>query len=539
MADADNGAIEVSGIDRSEPELSRRSHWANYVQRHAHEQPDRIALRFNGRATTWQLLHERVAAIANAFYRRGVRPGDRVLILMTNRPEYVAVMVAAHRLGAIAVPINFRLSATEVGYIAADTGGRLMVVDEGLMATADAACVGELATITRLVVTESDETKPAAGVVTLAAAMREAGDDHPAFDVDENSAAVILYTSGTTGRPKGAVLSHLNLFSQSVSHIRTTRIFGDDEVSLTAAPMFHIAALGAVGPMLLIGGTTVLLPTGAFSAAALLDCVESERVTSMFLVPTQWQAVCAEPGVADRKLALRSISWGAAPASETLLRRMSEVFSDAQNVAVFGQTEMSPVTCAMDGADAVRKIGSVGKPISAVQVRIVDDQMRDVGVDEVGEIVYRGPGLMTGYWRNPAATAEAFEGGWFHSGDLVRRDSEGYIYVVDRKKDMLISGGENIYSAEVENALAAHPDIAEVAVVGRPDERWGEIPVAVIVARSGHVPTVADLEQWCGDRLARYKRPKAVVGVDELPHNASGKVLKAPLRELVAQNATG
>ena len=524
---------------RSEPELSRRSHWANYVQRHAHEQADRVALRFNGRSTTWQMLNERVGSIANAFYRRGVRSGDRVLMLMTNRPECVEVMVAAHRLGAIAVPINFRLSAAEVGYIAADAGGRLMVVDEGLLSTADAACAGELASITRLVATDSDTGRPPAGVTTLAEAMDEPGEDHPPCDVDENSAAVILYTSGTTGRPKGAVLSHLNLFSQSVSHIRTTRIFSDEEVSLTAAPMFHIAALGALGPMLLIGGTSVILPTGAFSAAALLDCLESERVSSVFLVPTQWQAVCAEPGVTDRKLALRSISWGAAPASETLLRRMAEVFPNAQNVAVFGQTEMSPVTCAMDAVDALRKVGSVGKPISAVQVRIVDDQLRDVGVGEVGEIVYRGPGLMTGYWRNPAATAEAFEGGWFHSGDLVRRDDEGYIYVVDRKKDMLISGGENIYSAEVENALAAHPDIAEVAVVGRADERWGEIPVAVIVARSGRVPTVAELEDWCGDRLARYKRPKAVLGVAELPHNASGKVLKGPLRELVAQQVAG
>jgi fatty-acyl-CoA synthase len=189
-------------------------------------------------------------------------------------------------------------------------------------------------------------------------------------------------------------------------------------------------------------------------------------------VPTQWQALCADSSVTSRDLALRVISWGAAPASDTLLRRMAEVFPEATNIAVFGQTEMSPVTCVLDGVDALRKLGSVGKPISTLAVRVVDAELRDVPAGEVGEIVYRGPTTMAGYWRNPEATAAAFDGGWFHSGDLVRRDEEGFVYVVDRKKDMIISGGENIYCAEVENALAAHPAIAEVAVIGRPHDRW-------------------------------------------------------------------
>ena len=198
-------------------------------------------------------------------------------------------------------------------------------------------------------------------------------------------------------------------------------------------------------------------------------------------MPTQWQALCEAPDIDKRDLAhLRTTSWGAAPATDKLLRRMGEAFPDALNVAVFGQTEMSPITCVLEGKDALRKLGSVGKPVSTVAIRIVDDEMNDVEQGEVGEIVYQGTGLMEGYWDNPEATAEAFEGGWFHSGDLVRMDEEGFLYVVDRAKDMIISGGENIYCAEVENVLADHPDIAEVTVIGREHAKWGETPIAVV-----------------------------------------------------------
>ncbi len=200
------------------------------------------------------------------------------------------------------------------------------------------------------------------------------------------------------------------------------------------------------------------------------------------------------------------------------------------NIAVFGQTEMSPVTCALDGADALRKIGSIGKPVSIVSARVVDDDMKDVTPGEVGEIVYRGPTTMAGYWQNPEATAEAFCGGWFHSGDLVRADDEGFLYVVDRKKDMIITGGENVYCAEVENALAAHPAVAELSVIGLAHERWGETPAAVVVLRPGASLTVEELREWGSDRLARYKLPTVVYVVEGLPRNASGKVMKNVLR---------
>ncbi|MFE7418464.1 long-chain-fatty-acid--CoA ligase [Rhodococcus sp. NPDC057529] len=506
----------------AQPSASRRAHWANHVARHAFAKPDAVALRFRGSSTTWRELDDRSARTAAVLAARGVARGDRVVLLLTNRPEFLEVMLAATRLGAIAVPVNFRLSPGEVTFIVADSDAAVVVVEDSLVD----------------LTAEVDDAVPvlvvgdAADDVPLEKQLRAADPDVPIADVPEDSPAAIMYTSGTTGRPKGAVLSHLNLQAQALTLIRGWRLFDtESEVNLVSSPLFHIAALGSVGPFLLIGATVVIHPTGAFDAAEVLDSLERERVTSVFMVPTQWQAILDDAGPDGRNLALRVLGWGAAPATPTLLDRLNAAFPDAAIVAFFGQTEMSPVTCMLDGKDAVRKIGSVGKPIDTVAMRVVDEAMNDVPQGEIGEIVYRGPGLMEGYWRNPEATADAFDGGWFHSGDLVRVDSDGFVYVVDRKKDMIISGGENIYCAEVENALAAHPDIVDVAVIGRADERWGEVPVAVVVPRAGAAPGVDALADWLDGRVARYKRPKFVEILPQLPRNASGKVVKGVLRE--------
>lgn len=341
-----------------------------------------------------------------------------------------------------------------------------------------------------------------------------------------------MYTSGTTGRPKGAVLTHTNIAGQALTFLFTNGADINNDVGFIGVPMFHIAGIGNMIPGLLLGRPTVIYPLGAFNPDELLDVLEAEQVTGIFLVPAQWQAVCTAQQARPRQLRLRVLSWGAAPASDTLLRQMAETFPGTQILAAFGQTEMSPVTCMLLGDDAIRKLGSVGKVIPTVTARVVDDDMNDVPVGQVGEIVYRAPTLMAGYWNNPQATAEAFAGGWFHSGDLVRQDEEGYVWVVDRKKDMIISGGENIYCAEVENALSAHPAIAEVAVIGRPDERWGEVPVAVVAlgAPDRTDLDLRELDAFLDERLARYKHPKAVEVVDALPRNPAGKVLKTELR---------
>jgi fatty-acyl-CoA synthase len=342
--------------------------------------------------------------------------------------------------------------------------------------------------------------------------------------VDDGAPAFVMYTSGTTGRPKGAVLTHRNLLLHAFSNVVHAGVSSDDRVGMSGAPLFHIAGVSGFYLNLAVGGRTVLAPSGGFDPAAMVDLLERERVSTVFFVPAQWAAIVALPGIRDRDLsALRR--------STTLLRTMIDTFPQAEIVTAFGQTECSPVTCALRGEDSIRKIGSIGTPMINVEVRVVDDDMNDVPQGEVGEIVYRGPLVMSGYWNKPEETADAFRGGWFHSGDLVRQDEDGYFYVVDRKKDMIISGGENIYCAEVENALAAHPKVAEVALIGVADARYGEAPLAVIAPRDpADPPTAEEIDAFCREHLASYKRPREVVIVAALPRNPSGKVLKTQLR---------
>jgi fatty-acyl-CoA synthase len=325
------------------------------------------------------------------------------------------------------------------------------------------------------------------------------------------------------------VLTHTNLTGQTMTGLYTNGANINSDVGFVGVPFFHIAGVGNLLPGMLLGVPTVIYPLGGFDPGQLLDVLAAEKVTGIFLVPAQWQAVCAEQQARPRDLRLRVMSWGAAPAPDALLREMSATFPGTQILAAFGQTEMSPVTCMLLGEDAIRKRGSVGKVIPTVAARVVDENMNDVPIGEVGEIVYRAPTLMSGYWNNPEATAEAFAGGWFHSGDVVRMDEDGYVWVVDRKKDMIISGGENIYCAEVENVLAGHPRIVEVAVIGRAHQKWGEVPIAVAAVVGDHL-ALDDLDEFLAERLARYKHPKALEIVDALPRNPSGKVLKTELR---------
>ena len=492
------------------------AHWVDHVARHAHATPDRVAIRFEGQSTTWATLHDRIQRVAAALHGLGVRKGDRVAILMLNRPEFVESAIAANTIGAIGVPVNFRLAPEEAAYVLTHCDAKVLITDAPLATLAEAA-VAAAGTSTRIV-TDFDEL--------LAAETAP-----PAVDIDERDVALIMYTSGTTGRPKGAMLTHLNLLMQSFTAIRTARLYGEDNVALCNVPLFHIAGIGGMPTPLMLGSRIVIMPTAPFDAASTISVVESEGVTGLFLVPAQWQVLCRDPEATERCRSLRTISWGAAPASVSLLEEMARTFPYVDIVSVFGQTEMSPVTTFLPSEYAVRKIGSVGKPIPTISARVVDDEMKDVPQGEVGEIVYRGPTLMAGYWNDPEATAQAFEGGWFHSGDLVRADEDGFLYVVDRKKDMIISGGENIYCAEVENVLAGHPGVLEVAVIGASHERWGETPVAVIVPSDpASPPTLEDLVEWTRDRLASYKKPTAVVVLDALPRNASGKVVKPELR---------
>jgi fatty-acyl-CoA synthase len=508
-----------------QPYLARRQNWVNQLERHALMQPNATALRFLGNTVTWGGLQRRVAALADALSRRGIGFGDRVMILMLNRTEFVESVLAVNVLGAIAVPLNFRLTPAEITFLVEDCEARVMITEAVLAPVAGG--VRDVQPLLDMIVVAGRSTDDS--VFGYEDLINEPGDSHEPVDIPNDSPALIMYTSGTTGRPKGAVLTHANLTGQTMTGLYTNGADINNDVGFIGVPFFHIAGIGNMLTGMLLGIPTVIYPLGAFDPGQLLDVLAAEKVTGIFLVPAQWQAVCAEQQARPRDLRLRVMSWGAAPAPDALLREMSATFPGTQILAAFGQTEMSPVTCMLLGDDAIRKRGSVGKVIPTVAARVVDENMNDVPVGEVGEIVYRAPTLMSGYWNNPEATAEAFAGGWFHSGDLVRMDEDGYVWVVDRKKDMIISGGENIYCAEVENVLASHPGIVEVAVIGRAHEKWGEVPIAV-AAVTDDDPRIEDLVEFLAERLARYKHPKALEIVDALPRNPAGKVLKTELR---------
>jgi fatty-acyl-CoA synthase len=526
--------MSLSEVDAlAEANAIRRNTGPNQVMRHGFQTPERPALRWKGGTITWGELAGSVRRVSDGFERRGVGFGDRVAILLNNRPEFLIAMYAANRLGAIVVPINFRLTPDEISYVLRDSGSAILVVEASLL---DAALSSAAMLESELrIVLIGDE--PAVGTESWSVLIGEEPGTAVIPDVPDDSPALIMYTSGTTGKPKGATLSHANVLGQALTSIRFYRIFTDDEVYLLGTPLFHVGGIGSISSTVLVGGTIVFSPSGTFDPSATLDLIEAEHVTSTFLVPAQLQLMAEDSRILERDFSLlRNICWGGAPATDVLLRRLDIVFPSTHVIAGFGQTEMSPITCVMSPEDSIRKLGSVGKPIPTIWWRVVDEEMQDVPQGEIGEIIYRGPTQMLGYWNNPEATAEAFAGGWFHSGDLVEVDDEGFVYVVDRKKDMIISGGENIYSTEVENVLADHPAIIEVSLVGRPSEQWGESPVAVVVLRQPL--EIEELRTWASARLARYKLPVDLLVVDALPRNPSGKVLKRDLRAVVDESAT-
>ena len=506
---------------------ARSQAFSAHLTRLARSYPDKVAFTSDsGASLTWAQLDEQATRFANALTAAGIARGDRVAYICLNHLEYVVAFWGTWRAGATGVPLNFRLAPAELTFLLEDSGAKAVVVDAPLD-NLEQAAAERLALRVRVASTDGADD----GVVSFEDFVASGSDEHTYVHVEENELCLIMYTSGTTGRPKGAMLSYANLIQQCNNLAQAFGAARPDDVNLCGVPLFHIAGIGGLLPTFRGAARTHIQTLGAFDPQATLELIRDQDITQAFLVPTQWQAVCAQPPLDPPITRLRRISWGAAPTTEAILKAMAERFPDADNIAVFGQTEMSPVTLSLDAEDAIRKIGSVGKPLPMVEARIVDPAMNDVPQGEVGEIVYRGPTMMLGYWNRPEATRDAFEGGWFHSGDLVREDDEGFIYVVDRLKDMLISGGENIYCAEVEAAVQSHPAVLEAAVIGRPHEKWGEVPVVVVAPNPGTELTEGELLEWTRDKLAKYKQPKAVHFVEALPRNASGKVTKPVLRE--------
>jgi fatty-acyl-CoA synthase len=492
-------------------EQSRRLVLPELTGRACRAHPHHRALVFGEEVRTHAELHDRAARLASVLEAGGVRAGDRVALLLHNRIEFVESLLACHRLAAVAVPTNFRLAADEVEYILADSGAAALICDSPPPRVADVPILLEVGSVYDAAV--------------ASAPLREAA------PVVEDDPALICYTSGTTGRPKGAVLTHRNLVASTLSWIHEMRA-GQEDVWLSGQPLFHIGGINGLLPFLVLGATVVITPTTAFDPEAMLRLIEAHGATMCIFVPTQWAAICASDAVARiDPHQLRVAMWGASPAPRQTLEAMERTFPRAAIVSAYGQTETSGATTLLKGPDSTRKMGSVGKPMLGVELRVVDDSLQDMPAGGVGEVVYRGPIVMAGYHQQPEATREAFAGAWFHSGDLARFDEEGYLWLVDRKKDMIVSGGENVYPAEVERVLLDHPAVAEAAVIGVPHPRWVETPVAFVVAGDGVEPDEAELIAHCRQYLAGFKKPSAVIVVDELPRNAGGKVLKRRLRE--------
>lgn len=495
----------------------------SWIARRAAATPHLPAITFDGHTMTYRAFADRIDRLAAELSDGGVGRGDRVGYVGLNHPDFLATLFAAARIGAVFVPLNWRLTAAELTYILGDAGVHTLVADAERAAVVDP--VRAEAGVRRAIA-----LTPAPGWEVLDTLLADrqpiAGPVHP----EPDEVAVIMYTSGTTGRPKGAMLTHANLFWNNVNALLSFDTHQDD-VSLVCAPMFHIGGLNVTTLLTLQkGGHIVLMAT--FDPGQALTLIAEHRVTTMFGVPAMFLFISQLPEFAAADLSsLRCLICGGAPVPETLISTYGERgIPFAQG---YGLTETAPLALVLRTDEVGVKIGAAGHQVLPLsEVRLVDADNNPVPAGERGEICVRGPQVMAGYWRNPDATAAVIDAqGWFHTGDIGRTDDDGYIWVIDRVKDMVISGGENVYPAEVEDVLYRHPAIADVAVLGTPHERWGEAVTAVVVRRPEATLTLEELRSFARDKLAGYKIPLRLEFVGALPRTQSGKVIKYQLRE--------
>lgn len=519
----------------------------SWPARRARKTPQRVALVHDGRELTYAGLYRRVTALAHALRGLGVRRGDRVGYLGSNHPSFLETMFATGTLGAVFVPLNTRLAGPEIAYQLGDSGTSVLVYGPSHADLVDGvrAAGADVRTYIAL-------GGPAGGAAGSGGAgptpadgrdqpgrrepigyeeLLEAHQDRAGQRIDEpvglTDDCMIMYTSGTTGRAKGATLTHGNIVWNAMNVLVDHDLIAD-EVALVSAPLFHTAGLNMLTlPVLLKGGRCVLV--SAFDPDATCDLIEKSRITFMFGVPTMFQQVARSPRWAGADVSsLRLLTCGGSPVPPSLIKIYQQ--RGLTFLQGYGMTEAAPGVLFLDAEHAVSKAGSAGVPHFFSDVRVVGPDGGDTSPGETGEVVVKGPHVMRGYWGLPDETARVLTDGWFHSGDAAQVDEDGYVRIVDRIKDMIISGGENIYPAEVELAIVAHPDVLDCAVIGVPDDTWGEVGRAIVVARPGSDLTGEGLLAALNGRLAKYKIPKSAVFVDELPRNAAGKILKAPLR---------
>ncbi|MDY0743316.1 long-chain-fatty-acid--CoA ligase [Paucibacter sp. R3-3] len=502
------------------------------LHRALQQHPERTAVHFGDRQQSFREFADRVARLAGALQALGMQPGDRVAMLAHNSDRYLEYQMAVLWGGGVLTPCNTRWSTTEILYALNDSGSALLLVDDAFQDRV--AHFRRESTVLREVIHCGDEPTPP-GMHSYEALLAQAAPVPDALRRGDDLAG-IFYTGGTTGFPKGVMLSHANLCSSAMA-LHSDELAREGGTYLHVAPMFHLADLGISMVQWLVAQTHVILP--AFEPRSLLDTLERHRVTVVPLVPTMIQMLVDHQAIREPRdlSSLQTIIYGSSPISEALVERVMAFLPDVSFMQVYGMTELAPIATINPGyyhsADG-RKLGklpSAGRAGRCMELRIADPEGREVPRGTVGEVLVRGPNVMLGYWNRPELTAEALRGGWMHTGDGAWMDEDGFIYIVDRLKDMIISGGENVYSGEVESALARHPAVAASAVIGIPDERWGEAVHAVVVLKPGMQPTAGELIAHCLTLIAGYKCPRSLVFAEQLPLSAVGKVLKTALRE--------
>ena len=489
--------------------------------------PETVAITFGDFTCTYAELDAEVDRTAHALSALGLGRGDRFALMATNSDRYVVAFYAALRVGAVVVPVNPASAPPELQYLLEDSGAKVFAYDMAMAGSVRAARAGFPATTQRVVALTEGSDDPA--LTDLARQATSAAFEDVPTETDDS---LILYTSGTTGKPKGALFDHHRTVWVGVGCAAVAGMKAGDRF-LHVAPLYHAAELCIMLiPGTMLGVTHVVLP--GFEPVAVLDALESERITMMFGVPTMFQLLLRS-GLGERDLSsLRTALFGAAPMPANAVVSLTDALPHVDLMQLCGQTEAGPggIYATVEQVRA-RPDASGRQPTMFLEARVVDPEGRNVEPGSVGELVLRGGTIMKGYWNKPAETAAAIRDGWLHTGDLAKLDAEGYMTLVDRLKDLIITGGRNVYSVEVESVLAAHPDVVDVAVVARPHETYGESIVAQVCLRQGASMTLSELQEFCADKISHYKIPHALQ-IGEIPRNASGKILKHKIREHLA-----
>lgn len=501
--------------------------WSLVLERNAREYPDKECIIANEHRFTWAELEKRTHALARTLLDLGVRAGDVVAVLLRNCSEYIELTFAVNQIGAAWLPLNFRLAGPEYRFILDNSGAKVLVTEDEFAETIQ-RIRPQLPDLGEIIYVKGEMASQGRSYDELLAERGSARVEHTIAELD--GLHRLMYTSGTTARPKGVMLTFGNLYWKNLGHIVTFNLTSEDR-TLVTGPMYHVGGMDLPGTgTLYMGGSLVILR--AFDPADVLEAIQREKVTNLWLAPAMINMLFQYPHFGDYDVSsVRFIIDGGEKMPLPLIQEFRKKFPGAWFADAYGLTETVSGDTFLAKDKMLDKPGSVGKPVPHLRVRIVNDDGEDVPAGELGEIVLRGPKVFKGYWKNPEATAEALRNGWFHTGDIGRVDEDGFLYLVDRKKDMIVSGGENIASSEVERVLYEHPAVLEAAVVAIPHPKWGEVPKAFIVLRAGAQAGEEELRKLCGENLAKFKVPKEFEFIDALPRNPSGKVLKRELRQ--------